>query len=93
MSLACCDLLQKLLTPEPEQRITLSRIMRHPWFVRDAPPGLLALNSRLLRQDRCRQVEYSASVIAVEVSLSSSSFNQVDPAEANQRLLHVNDLP
>ncbi len=54
MSLACRDLLGQLLTPEPDARITLSRIMRHPWFVRDAPPGLLELNSRLLRQDRSR---------------------------------------
>ena len=54
MSLACCDLLGQLLTPEPDARITLSRVMRHPWFVRDAPPGLLELNSRLLRQDRSR---------------------------------------
>ena len=54
MSLSCCDLLEKLLTPEPEKRITLSRIMRHPWFVKDAPPGLLELNSRLLHQDRSK---------------------------------------
>ena len=55
VSLACCDLLRQLLTPEPDRRITLSRIMRHPWFVRDAPPGLLELNSRLLRRDRSRR--------------------------------------
>ena len=54
VSLACCDLLEKLLTPEPDRRITLSRIMRHPWFMKDAPAGLLELNSRLLHQDRSK---------------------------------------
>jgi len=62
VSLACCDLLGQLLTPEPDARITLSRIMRHPWFVKDAPPGLLELNSRLLREDRSRQVWFETSL-------------------------------
>ena len=65
VSMACCDLLGQLLTPEPDQRITLSRIMRHPWFVRDAPPGLLDLNSRLLSKERSRCAVGSVPLITV----------------------------
>lgn len=31
----CRDLLQKLLTPKPEERITLAEVIKHPWLIQD----------------------------------------------------------
>jgi len=44
----CLALLRALLTPDPAQRITLPEIMVHPWFVKDLPPGLDAMNDHLV---------------------------------------------
>lgn len=35
---ACKDLLSKIFVVEPEDRITISEIWRHPWFQENLPP-------------------------------------------------------
>ena len=48
MSPLCEDLLRRLLTPDPEQRLNLAAAMAHPWSRAGMPPPLAALNGRLL---------------------------------------------
>jgi serine/threonine-protein kinase SRK2 len=45
--MACQNLLAQMLLPSPEQRITVAEILRHPWFLRDLPPGTELVNERL----------------------------------------------
>jgi len=42
-----CDLVAKMLTVDPEKRITLDRILEHRWC---AMPGELSVRVRLLAQ-------------------------------------------
>lgn len=44
----CRDLLGQILVADPERRISLSDVQRHPWFRRDLPPGVADMNERLL---------------------------------------------
>ena len=44
----CQDLLSKILAADPEQRITLSEVQKHPWFTKELPPGVAEMNDRLL---------------------------------------------
>eukprot|EP00803_Ostreobium_quekettii_P001376 evm.model.scf_910.3 EVM.evm.TU.scf_910.3 scf_910:44793-48662(+) len=39
VSASCLDLLGKILTPDPAQRITVEGIINHPWYQTDLPPG------------------------------------------------------
>ena len=45
--MACQNLLAQMLLPSPQQRITVSEILCHPWFLRDLPPGTELVNERL----------------------------------------------
>lgn len=44
----CRDLLGQILVADPERRISLSDVQKHPWFRRDLPPGVADMNERLL---------------------------------------------
>lgn len=46
----CQDLLRRILVAEPERRITMEQIQRHPWCLHDLPEGVSELNSKLLSQ-------------------------------------------
>ncbi|KAK9816381.1 hypothetical protein WJX74_001337, partial [Apatococcus lobatus] len=46
----CQDLLRRILVAEPERRITMEQIQRHPWCLHDLPEGVAELNSKLLSQ-------------------------------------------
>lgn len=41
------DLLSKILMEDPQQRISMQGIMRHPWFQKDLPEGVLEMNNEL----------------------------------------------
>jgi hypothetical protein len=43
------DLLQRMLLPDPNQRIQLEQIMVHPWFVTNLPPEAATMNDSYLR--------------------------------------------
>lgn len=44
----CEDLLRRLLTPDPDQRLSLAAAMAHPWSRAGMPQPLAALNGQLL---------------------------------------------
>lgn len=37
----CEDLIRRIFTPCPLQRITISQILQHPWFLVNLPPELI----------------------------------------------------
>ena len=41
------DLLDKMLTRDPADRITIAEIYEHPWFCSDLPPGVREMNSNM----------------------------------------------
>mmetsp|Transcript_40234 Transcript_40234/g.89327 ORF Transcript_40234/g.89327 Transcript_40234/m.89327 type:complete len:381 (-) Transcript_40234:812-1954(-) len=43
------DLLQRMLLPDPNQRIQLEQIMRHPWFLTNLPPEAATMNDSYLK--------------------------------------------
>jgi hypothetical protein len=51
-----------MLSPRPDQRAGLDDICRHPWFLKDLPPGALAMNDWYMNhadslQDRLELVQ------------------------------------
>jgi hypothetical protein len=38
----CLDLLDRMLRPDPEQRISVAGVLRHPWMTKPLPPDLEA---------------------------------------------------
>jgi serine/threonine-protein kinase SRK2 len=44
----CVALLRRLLEPEPETRVTITDIMRDPWFCEELPAGAGDMNATYL---------------------------------------------
>ena len=81
----CKDLLSRLLEVNPDTRITIQQILRHPWVMKDMPPNLAELNTSLLQiplsmqTGSCRQSEEEVAALAAKAAQStkprmSSSF-------------------
>lgn len=51
----CADLLRGMLVVDPARRLTLARVQRHQWFLEDLPPGVAALNDRLLAEQKAER--------------------------------------
>lgn len=54
--------LAAMLRPRPDERVGLDDICRHPWFLKDLPPGALAMNDWYMEhadslQDRLELVQ------------------------------------
>lgn len=49
VSQECRHLLSRLLTADPELRITTAEVLRHPWFLYNLPAGMELLNFTLLQ--------------------------------------------
>lgn len=47
VSKECRDLLSNILVPDPASRITIPEIQRHPWYLKDLPPGVAEMNDNL----------------------------------------------
>ncbi len=47
VSKECRDLLSHILVPDPASRITIPEIQRHPWYLKDLPPGVAEMNDNL----------------------------------------------
>ena len=45
----CKHLLSRLLTADPEKRITVAEILQHRWFRKDLAPGTADMNYNLLQ--------------------------------------------
>ena len=45
---ACHDLLNRLLTADPQKRIKMTEIQQHPWFVFNLPSEALQMNEQCL---------------------------------------------
>ena len=56
----CKDLLECILVADPEKRITMAAIQRHPWFTRDLPDGVAQMNDQLLAQQQHMLAQYGA---------------------------------
>ena len=48
-----CDLLQRMLLPDPAQRIQLEQIMVHPWFTTNLPPEVRVASQYMPLQLHC----------------------------------------
>ena len=79
----CTDLLCRLLEVDPDKRITVQQVLKHPWTIQDMPEGMANLNSNLLQMPlsilsgNCTQTEEEI------VQLTNTA---VQGAKARQRL-------
>jgi len=59
------DLLSKMLVDDPQQRISMCEIQRHPWYLTDLPEGVMDMNNELpLPGDDVQPLEDVERVIA-----------------------------
>ena len=49
VSEACQDIIRRMLVLNPDERISMSEIKRHPFFREGLPEGALGMNDHLLR--------------------------------------------
>ncbi|KAK9816390.1 hypothetical protein WJX74_003249 [Apatococcus lobatus] len=47
VSRECRDLLHRILVPDPNKRVGIKEIQRHPWYQKDLPPGVAEMNDNL----------------------------------------------
>lgn len=47
MSDSLRDLLSKILVDDPQKRISMKEIQRHPWYLEDLPEGVADMNDEL----------------------------------------------
>ena len=79
----CTDLLSRLLEVDPDKRITVQQVLKHPWVVQDLPEDMVNLNSNLLQiplsiqSGNCKQSEEEI------VQLTNTA---IQGAKARQRL-------
>lgn len=43
----CRNILSRILVAQPGKRITIPEIQRHPWYLKDLPPGVVDMNDHL----------------------------------------------
>lgn len=43
----CRNILSRILVAQPQKRITIPEIQRHPWYLKDLPPGVVDMNDHL----------------------------------------------
>lgn len=48
LSPECEDLIRKIVVKDPENRLTLSEIQKHPWYLKNLPEGALTFNQQCL---------------------------------------------
>ena len=61
----CLDLLKHLLTPEPQQRVTIEGIMSHPWFTQGLDPSIRDLNLQYATQQQQQQQQGGQSELEI----------------------------
>lgn len=49
VSAECKDLLSKVLVGRPSKRYTVQEIQKHPWYLKDLPPGVIQMNNECLK--------------------------------------------
>lgn len=69
----CRDMMHKILVAEPEKRITVEGIKRHPWFLKDLPPGVAEMNNHLPTIDADLQPVEEIERIVRECQTAGSS--------------------
>uniref|UniRef100_A0A7R9VAN1 Protein kinase domain-containing protein n=1 Tax=Chlamydomonas euryale TaxID=1486919 RepID=A0A7R9VAN1_9CHLO len=61
------DLLQRMLAPDPKQRVQLEHIMVHPWFTTNLPPEATTMNEAYMRAELPPGVETRVDVHTMRV--------------------------
>ncbi|KAL3132801.1 hypothetical protein ABBQ38_006728 [Trebouxia sp. C0009 RCD-2024] len=79
----CTDLLCRLLEVDPDKRITVQQILKHPWFTQDMPEGMANLNSDLLQMPLAIQ---SGNCGQSEEEIIQLTNTAIQGAKARQRL-------
>jgi len=54
----CRAMLSRILVAQPTKRITIPEIQRHPWYLKDLPPGVVDMNDNLPPVSPNAQVGY-----------------------------------
>ena len=83
LSPECTDLLCRLLEVDPDRRITVQQVLKHPWTIQDMPEGMANLNSNLLQLPLSIQ---SGNCTQSEEEIVQLTNTAVQGAKARQRL-------
>ena len=49
VSSECKDLITRILVVDPDRRLTIPQIQRHPWYSKGLPPNVIKMNDDCLR--------------------------------------------
>lgn len=76
-------MLCRLLEVDPDKRITVQQVLKHPWTIQDMPEGMTNLNSNLLQMPLSLQ---SGNCAQSEEEIVQLTNRAVQGAKARQRL-------
>lgn len=78
LSPAAKDILQRLLHPNPVERITIPELFKHPWFVDRLPTSALEMNESYLKLPRnCLQSIEDIRAIVVRATAADREGDSV----------------
>ncbi|KAE9555339.1 hypothetical protein FO519_001421 [Halicephalobus sp. NKZ332] len=81
VSVACSDLIRKMLTVTPGKRYSLSQVIQHRWFVVDMPGNLKTLMKTSLKQEEPKSKAVLPNINPVNLTVDRRfSSKPLDPA-------------
>ncbi|KQK07055.1 hypothetical protein BRADI_2g32587v3 [Brachypodium distachyon] len=81
-----CDvrrLLAKLLDPNPDTRITIEKLVEHPWFMKEYKPAVMLAQPHISKSLKDVQVAFSADHESNKCEEAEQSANAMKPASLN----------
>jgi serine/threonine protein kinase len=85
LSPGCRDLLEQMLHPNPDARITVAAIKQHPWFLKDLPPGAADMADHYIKMaSPCRRTPQEVEAVIQEAlqRLAAGTVRAAAPAGA-----------
>ncbi len=84
VSPVCLDLVRRILVADPAKRLSMEGIKRHPWFLKDLPPGALDMNDFYLQAPPfLNQVQPLPDPIAPRLSGTGPSAHECSALEVS----------
>eukprot|EP01026_Neomeris_dumetosa_P014067 TRINITY_DN1502_c0_g1_i1.p1 TRINITY_DN1502_c0_g1~~TRINITY_DN1502_c0_g1_i1.p1 ORF type:complete len:458 (-),score=36.87 TRINITY_DN1502_c0_g1_i1:1209-2378(-) len=89
----CQHLLTQMMDRNPNTRISVSEVMRHPWFIKGLPKGFLSFNQTSIDAQKKGQVQLTCQQDATEIenliNAAFLGFRQHSPLEVPGRASHL----
>ena len=84
------DLLKGLLTNRPEERLTVSKVMHHPWYMEGLPPSALNMNDIYLKnksEASSQSIKEAARIVDIATRCPMPGIAEPVPSETEDDMI------